>query len=143
VAQSAWCGGDKAAAATLAGLVFIAAATAFLPQMLAWKSIYGTWLAVSPVGPQIRWSDPHIVDILWSSRNGLFATSPALYAAAIGLLAFAVRQPASGVPMIVAAAAMVYFNSIIQDWWGSDGSGCGFDGLIPSSRLVSRCSRAA
>lgn len=132
---AAWRRSDqRAITATIGhGLLFTGCAVvAFLPQMLAWKSIYGSWLAVSPVGPQIRWSDPHIVDILWSSRNGLFATSPALYAAAIGLLGFAVRQPASGVPMIVAAAAMVYFNSIIQDWWGSDGYGMRrFDGLIP------------
>jgi hypothetical protein len=115
------------------GLLFTACATlAFLPQMFAWKAIYGAWLAVSPVGPQIRWSDPHIVDILWSSRNGLFATSPALYCAAIGLVAFAVRRPSPGLPMIAAAGAMVYFNSIIQDWWGSDGYGMRrFDGLIP------------
>jgi Dolichyl-phosphate-mannose-protein mannosyltransferase len=115
------------------GLLFTLSSTlAFLPQMIAWRSIYGTWLAVSPVGPQIRWSDPHIVDILWSSRNGLFATSPALYCAAIGLVAFAFRRPATGLPMVLSAAVMVYFNSIIQDWWGSDGYGMRrFDGLIP------------
>jgi hypothetical protein len=34
--------------------------------------------------------------------------------------------------MIVAAGAMIYFNSVIQDWWGSDGYGMRrFDGLIP------------
>lgn len=132
---SAWRRSDRAAfAATVRhGLLFTACATlAFLPQMLAWKAIYGSWLAVSPVGPQIRWSDPHIVDILWSSRNGLFATSPALYCAALGLMAFAARRPSPGLPMIAAAGAMVYFNSIIQDWWGSDGYGMRrFDGLIP------------
>lgn len=126
---------DRRAVATTVrhGLLFAVCATvAFLPQMIAWRSIYGTWLAVSPVGPQIRWFDPHIVDILWSSRNGLFATSPALYCAAAGLVAFAVRRPAVGWPMVAAAAAMVYFNSIIQDWWGSDGYGMRrFDGLIP------------
>ena len=131
----AWRRSDRAAfAATIRhGLLFTLCATiAFLPQMLAWRSIYGAWLAVSPVGPQIRWADPHIVDILWSSRNGLFATSPALYCAAIGLVAFAIRRPATGLPMIVSAGAMVYFNSIIQDWWGSDGYGMRrFDGLIP------------
>src|SRR5688572_12938055 len=131
----AWRRADRAAVtATIRhGLLFTLCATVvFLPQMVAWRSIYGTWLAVSPVGPQIRWSDPHIVDILWSSRNGLFATSPALYCAAIGLVAFAIRRPAAGLPMLTAAAAMIYFNSIIQDWWGSDGyGGRRFDGLIP------------
>jgi hypothetical protein len=131
----AWRRSDRQAVAWTigAGLLFTAcAAAAFLPQMIAWKSIYGSWLAVSPVGPQIRWSDPHLVDILWSSRNGLLATSPALYCAAVGLVVFAVRRPAVGLPMVLATAAMIYFNSIIQDWWGSDGYGMRrFDGVIP------------
>jgi hypothetical protein len=117
----------------LAGLVFTAGATiAFTPQMAAWKSIYGSWLAVSPIGPQIRWTDPHLADILWSSRNGLLSWSPALYCGLVGLLIFAVRQPAAGVPLLLAVALMTYFNACVQDWWGSAGfGGRRFDGTIP------------
>ena len=100
--------------------------------MLAWQAIYGSLIARSPVGPQIRWTDPHLVDILWSARNGLFSTAPILYLGAIGLLVFAVVRPAAGVPMLAAAAVMIYFNACIQDWWGSAGfGGRRFDGLIP------------
>lgn len=115
------------------GLAFTAAAVAaFAPQMLAWKAIYGSYLAVSPIGPQIRWFDPHLADILWSSRNGLFAMSPVLYLAAIGLLAFTWRRRALGVPIVLACAVMVYFNACIQDWWGSAAfGGRRFDGVIP------------
>jgi hypothetical protein len=103
-----------------------------LPQMLAWQAIYGSLIARSPVGPQIRWTDPHVVDILWSARNGLFSTTPILYLGAIGLLAFAAVRPAAGLPMLAAAAVMTYFNACIQDWWGSAGfGGRRFDGLIP------------
>jgi hypothetical protein len=108
------------------------AAAAFVPQMIAWHSIYGAWFAVSPVGPQIRWSDPHLADILWSSRNGLFSWSPVLYCGAVGLVAFAVAQPAVGIPALLAVAVMTYFNACIQDWWGSAGfGGRRFDGTIP------------
>jgi hypothetical protein len=115
------------------GALFTAcAALAFVPQMIAWHSIYGTWLAVSPVGPQLRWSDPHLSDILWSSRNGLFSWSPVLYCAALGLVIFAVDQPAIGIPALLALAVMTYFNACIQDWWGSAGfGGRRFDGTIP------------
>jgi hypothetical protein len=115
------------------GALFTAAATVgFLPQMIAWKSIYGSWLAVSPVGPQIRWWDPHLLDILFSSRNGLFSWSPVLYLGAIGLVMFALRRPALGVPMIGSVALMIYFNASVQDWWGSDGfGGRRFDGTLP------------
>jgi hypothetical protein len=116
-----------------AGAIFTVCATiAFLPQMLAWKAIYGSYLAVSPVGPQIRWWDPHIVDILWSSRNGLFSWSPILYLGAIGLVLFARVRPAIGIPAIIAIAVMTFFNASIQDWWGSAGyGGRRFDGTIP------------
>jgi len=117
----------------LGGSVFTLAATVvFVPQMIAWRSIYGSWLAVSPLGPQIRWAHPQLVDILWSSRNGLLSWSPMLYLAAIGLIMFAVAEPAAGIPLLISVAAMTYFNAAIQDWWGSDGfGGRRFDGTIP------------
>src|SRR5262249_3902384 len=82
----AWRAGDRVLLRRTAigsGVFLACAFLAFLPQMLAWRAIYGTLIARSPVGPQIRWTDPHLVDILWSSRNGLFSTSPILYLGAI------------------------------------------------------------
>jgi hypothetical protein len=115
------------------GLLFTAAATVvFVPQMLAWRAIYASWLAVSPLGPQIRFADPQLADILWSSRNGLLSTSPALYLAALGLLALAWYRPAIGAPALLAVALMTCFNASIQDWWGSSSfGGRRFDGTIP------------
>ena len=115
------------------GAIFtLCAALAFAPQMIAWRAIYGSWLAVSPIGPQIRWTDPQLADILWSSRNGLLSWSPILYVGAIGLILFAVSVPAVGIPALLIMAVMTYFNASIQDWWGSDGfGGRRFDGTIP------------
>jgi hypothetical protein len=124
----------QASLRTLAGgLLFLAAAVVvFSPQMFAWKSIYGSFVARSPVGPQIRWGAPQLSDVLWSARNGLFSTSPLLYLAAIGLVMFALAEPAIGWPSIAAIALMVYFNAAIQDWWGSAAFGARrFDGTIP------------
>jgi hypothetical protein len=117
----------------IGGVAFCICATlAFVPQMVAWRAIYGSWLAVSPLGPQIRWFDPQLADILWSSRNGLLSWSPILYAGAIGFAMFVWRQPAVGVPMLAGMVLMTYFNACIQDWWGSDGfGGRRFDGTIP------------
>lgn len=143
--------------ATIGSAVFLVClAVGFLPQMLAWKPMYGTFIARSPVGPQVRWSDPHLVDILWSARNGLFSTTPILYLGAIGLAIFAVARPAIGVPALLSIAVMVYFNACIQDWWGSAGfGGRRFDGTIPlfalglaafvdlAARLVRRHATAA
>jgi hypothetical protein len=113
--------------------IFLAAAfVTFLPQMFAWNAIYGAFVARSPVGPEIRWFHPHVVDILWSARNGLFSTTPIAYLGAIGLVVFAAARPAIGVPAVLAVLVMTYFNACIQDWWGSAGFGARrFDGVIP------------
>ena len=119
---------------TIAGSAALLVCTlvACLPQMLAWQAMYGSLIARSPVGPQIRWTDPHLVDILWSARNGLFSTTPILYLGAIGLVAFTAGRPATGLPLLAAVGVMIYFNACIQDWWGSAGfGGRRFDGLIP------------
>ena len=115
------------------GALFTLCATlAFLPQMIAWHAIYGSWLAVSPIGPKILWTDPQLVDILWSSRNGLLSWSPILYVGAVGLIMFAASVPSVGIPALIAVALMTYFNATVQDWWGSDGfGGRRFDGTIP------------
>jgi hypothetical protein len=127
-------GGARARRDALVGgaLFLLCAIAAFLPQMLAWKAIYGSYIARSPVGPEIRWTHPRLVDILFSARNGLLSTSPVLYLGAIGLVVFAFARPAIGVPTLIAATVMVYFNACIQDWWGSAGfGGRRFDGTIP------------
>ena len=117
----------------LGGAVFILVATvAFLPQMLAWKATYGSYLAVSPVGPKIRLGEPRLVLTLFSSRNGLLAMSPILYVGLLGLMGFSRRHIAAGLPLLLATGAMIWFNASIQDWWGSAGfGGRRFDGIIP------------
>ena len=123
---------EVSATLTMGALFTVCAVVGFVPQMIAWKSIYGSFLAVSPVGPQIRWWNPQLVDILWSSRNGLFSWSPILYLGAIGLVMFAIARPWIGVPALVSLGVMTYFNASIQDWWGSDGyGGRRFEGTLP------------
>ncbi len=120
-------------AAVKAALAFGAAAViGFAPQMLAWQAIYGRPLAVSPVGPRLFWTDPHVIDVLWSSRNGLFALSPVLYAAAIGLLLFVRVNRRLGLASLVIASLMMYLNASVEDWWGGAGyGGRRFDSLVP------------
>ena len=115
------------------GLLFAACALiGLLPQMLAWKAIYGTWFAVSPIGPQIRWWDSHWDEVLWSSRNGLFATSPVLYIGALGLLLLWRRDRLATVAALTAFAATVFLNGAVSDWWaGAAFGGRRFDSTIP------------
>ena len=104
----------------------------FSPQMLAWFAIYGRPLAVSPISPRVLWTDPHLIDVLWSSRNGLFALSPALYVAAAGLLVLARVNRRLGWASVAIASLMIYLNASVEDWWGGAGfGGRRFDSVIP------------
>ena len=120
-------------ASALGGALFAACAlVGFLPQLIAWNSIYGSPLAVSPLSPKMLWFSPDPVRMLWSSRNGLFSTSPITYLAGIGLLMFAVRDRAFGRLAFAAFLLTVYVNASVEDWWGGAAFGARrFDGAVP------------
>jgi hypothetical protein len=104
----------------------------FLPQLLAWNSIFGSSLAISPLSPKMFWLRPDVVGVLWSSRNGLFATSPIAYLGAIGLVVWAFRNRAHGPLALAAFCLAVYVNASVEDWWGGAAySARRFDGVIP------------
>jgi len=120
------------ATAQAAAIFSVSAVVGFAPQMLAWQAIYGRPLAVSPVSPRLLWTSPHVVDVLWSSRNGLFALSPILYASAVGLLLFVRVNRLLGLASVAIAWLMIYLNASVEDWWGGAGyGGRRFDSLIP------------
>jgi hypothetical protein len=97
------------------GLLFVAlAVVGLLPQLLAWKAIYGTWFAVSPISPQIRLWDSHWDEVLWSSRNGLFAMSPILYVGAFGLLLLWRRDRLATLAALTVLGVMVFLNGAVQ-----------------------------
>ena len=117
----------------LHGALFAAcAAAAFLPQLVAWNAIYGSPVAVSPLSPKMLWLSPDPVRMLWSSRNGLFSSSPVTYLAALGLVAFAIRDRAFGRLALAVFALTVYVNASVGDWWGGAAFGARrFDGAVP------------
>ncbi len=127
---------DPRRATRAAAWLAIGAVAGFLPQMLAWHAIHGHFLAQSPVGPELYWSHPQIVDVLWSSRNGLFAWSPVFIPAIAGLGALTRREPAVAWGGLAIAAAMVWVNGAVEDWWGGAGFGMRrFDSVVPLAAL--------
>ena len=109
------------------------AVVAFLPQMLAWKAIYGSYLARSR--PSARRSAGGIRT--WSTSSGRRATdcsawSPVLYVGAIGLVAVRLRAAGGRRADARGGRRDGLLQRLIQDWWGSAGfGGRRFDGTIP------------
>ena len=103
------------------------------PQLLAWKTIFGRFYLGVPVGADfMRWSQPFLTEMLFSSRHGLFSWSPLLIFAAVAFLVFVRREPRIGIPLALLLAGITYVNSSVADWWAGGSFGARrFDSAIP------------
>ena len=116
--SSTW--SDRIARAAILGVV---AAFVFVPQLLAWKAIYGHYFVV-PQGPDfMQWTSPALVEVLFSSRHGLFLWTPALILAAIGLPLLWQRDRTLCVGAIVICMLSWYVNAAARDWWAGEAFG--------------------
>jgi hypothetical protein len=104
-----------------------------LPQLSSWNRIFGRPFIGVPLGPDyVRWDDPFLSEILFSSRHGLFSWSPILLVAASGLLGFVRAHPRRGLPLAAVALLVWYVNSTVADWWGGGSYGARrFDSALP------------
>lgn len=115
-------------AAVFAGGVFVAT----LPQMWTSHALYGEWITQPPVSPRLLWWNAQWIDVLWSSRSGLFGTSPAAYLGAIGLLFAWRKHRALAATGLLTLVLMTWTNGAVEDWWaGASFGGRRFDSLIP------------
>jgi len=110
----------------------VAAFVAFLPQMIAWKIIYGKFLTIPQTGGFIDLSYPHIIEVLSSTRGGLFLWTPITLIAVIGLLLATFRRDRLAIAMLPVFLLQVYLNASIMDWWAGEAFGARrFIGLFP------------
>lgn len=106
--------------------VLVVALIVLIPQFIAWELVYGTWTGL-PQGPNFtRPAHPMVAELLFSSRNGWFSTTPIAYAGVLGLVIMAVagtrlgpRARVVAIGLLAAVAIQVYANSIVHDWWSS------------------------
>jgi hypothetical protein len=118
-----------------------AAALVLVPQLVAWKILYGRFLQV-PSGPGLRewgpgrgWFDPsspRFLDVLLAADHGLFTWTPALLLAALGLFLALRRWPGLAGAGLLVLVATAWVNGSLADWWGSDAfGGRRFDVVVP------------
>lgn len=75
------------AAAALA----VGGAVGVLPQLVAWRVVYGAWL-VEPMPLARRWLSPDLWRVLLSTDRGFFYWTPVALVAAVGLAVAAARR---------------------------------------------------
>ena len=128
-------GGPEAAAAARRGATIAAAAlSGALPQMAAWKAIYGEWLLrYPPHGSDfLRLDHPYVLQTLFSSRHGLLSWTPVLWAGYLGYAWLLPHRAPLARPLLPALVAMTYVNMCSGDWWaGGSFSNRRFDSLLP------------
>ena len=100
-----------------------AAALVFLPQLAAWKALYGAWYAV-PQGPGfLRWDAPAWTETLLSSRNGLFPWAPLYAPMALGVVALARRGVRLPLALLLGLFGQAVVNGAAWDWWAGGSFG--------------------
>jgi hypothetical protein len=96
---------------------------AFSPQMVVWQILYGQPLAV-PQGPSfMRWTAPHVLDVLVSLNHGLFSWTPIVVFAVVGLATVCVRRGILGLPLAAVVLTSWYVNAAVADWWAGEAFG--------------------
>ena len=115
-------------------LLFATVLVGVLPQMLAWKTLYGVFvLPAPPHGTDfLRLGHPYLLNTLFSSRHGLLSWTPVLWAGFLGFLPLLKRRPALALPLLLPLLVMTWVNVCSGDWWaGGSFSNRRFDGLLP------------
>ena len=108
-----------------------------LPQMLAWKTIFGVFVLTTP--PQgadyVRFTRPFVLETLFSSRHGLLSWTPVAWLGLLGFLPLARRKQEPRLPvlpLVAVLAIMTYVNMSVGDWWGGGAFGARrFDAALP------------
>jgi hypothetical protein len=86
----------------------------WVPQLLYWKMITGQWFYYSYGTESFFFSNPHILETLFSFRKGLFIYTPLMLVAFAGLFILRKRLPQFSTSIWLFTAANIY---VISSWW--------------------------
>jgi hypothetical protein len=106
------------------GVAFTAAVlVVFGLQLYQWWASTGEIFLVPQGDYYLRPESPRVMNLLFSSANGLFTYCPLAYVAVAGLVALAMRRRTRGVglPLIVVLVITTWLNACVADWWGAVG----------------------
>lgn len=110
----------------------LAAIAVFVPQLLAWRILYGRFITLPQGGGFIDWTSPHVVDVLISADHGLFTWSPIAVLGVVGLLVLTRSQALLGWSGLAVVLVNAWVCGGVRDWAASDAFGARrFDFVVP------------
>jgi len=95
----------------------------FLPQLLFWRTVYGSFITVPQGSGYMHWFSPEVLNVLFSTRHGLFAWHPALLMAIPGILLLARSDRRLALGVVTVLLVQLYVNAAASDWWAGDAFG--------------------
>lgn len=99
---------------------------AFLPQMLAWKAIFGSYFSgpeSHQIGSKMDMFRPNILWVLFSGRHGLITWNPVILVGLMGLIYFYRKEKYFALSLTVVFLAQLWLVGSWQQWWGAHSFG--------------------
>jgi len=104
----------------------------FSPQLLMWKTLYGSFLTIPQGTGFFNWSSPHVLATLFSTRHGLISWHPIFLLGLLGLVPLWKEHREVALVILFVFAGELYVNSAVSNWWADDAfGGRRFVSLIP------------
>lgn len=100
----------------------------FLPQMIIWKIVYGSFLLIPMGNETMHWLNPQLLSILFSSRHGLFTWTPIFVFSMVGLIFLFKKETRITLYLLIVFLLQVYINAVPTNWWC--GSSFGYRRLL-------------
>lgn len=94
----------------------VTAGIVFLPQILMWHYLFGSWILIPQGNDFFNWQNPQVINFLFSGWHGLFFWQPWLIFGVIGLLFLFMRDKFLAIILFLILAGQIYINSATVDW---------------------------
>lgn len=101
-------------------LYFLAGSVAgFLPQIIAWQILYGTFLTSPYLSDTegFTFTNPHIIDVLLGSASGWFFWTPVVLPGVLGLISLSKHGVTRLRLLLIPVLLQVYLISAWSTWW--------------------------
>lgn len=95
-------------------LLIFCAFLVFVPQLVFWKANTGSWFLYSYGDEGFFFSNPQIINGLFSYRKGWLIYTPLMIIALLGILTLARRNSRFFIPVLIFTVANIY---VVYSWW--------------------------
>jgi hypothetical protein len=102
-------------------LLLAVACLCFIPQMLAWKVLYNSYITVPAGAGYMRWTSPALLEMLFSTNHGLITYTPVIALCLAGLFLYRRQQPEQRLLFLAFGLVLLaeyYINSAAGDFGG-------------------------